>query len=64
MSLGRRQAGQKSMWFSYDQLPQSEGQVLYQRLQKLLREDAFDAFLDLPFPIHKSTIGAHHRTVH
>ena len=25
MSLGRRQAKQKSMWLSYDQLPQSQG---------------------------------------
>ena len=38
MSLGRRQAEQKSMWFLYDQLPQSQGQVLYQRLQKLLHK--------------------------
>ena len=58
MSLGRRQAGQKSMWFSYDQLPQSEGQVLYQRLQKLLREEAFDAFLEkLCAPFYAEKLG-------
>ena len=38
MSLGRRQAEQKSMWLSYDQLPQSQGHVFYERLQKLLRQ--------------------------
>ena len=32
------------MWFSYDQLPLSRGQVLYQRLQKLLHEEGFDSF--------------------
>ena len=32
MSLGRRQAEQKSMWLSYDQLSQSQGHVFYERL--------------------------------
>ncbi len=56
MSLGRRSEQQKSMWFSYDQLPQSQGQVLYQRLQKLLHEEAFDALpkkLCAPFSAEK-----------
>ena len=44
MSPGRRQAEQKSMWLIYDQLPQSRGHVFYERLQKLLRQKAFDAF--------------------
>ncbi len=44
MSPGRRQEQQKSMWLSYDQLPQSRGQVLYQRLQELLHEEEFDSF--------------------
>ena len=43
MSLGRRQAEQKSMWLIYDQLPQSRGHVFYERLQKLLHQKAFDA---------------------
>ena len=34
MSPGRRQAGLKSMWLIYDQLPQSQGHVFYERLQK------------------------------
>ena len=46
MSLGRKQAAQKSMWLLYDQLPQSQGHVFYERLQKLLHEEAFDAFLE------------------
>ena len=46
MSPGRRQAAQKSMWLIYDQLPQSRGHVFYERLQKLLRQKAFDAFLE------------------
>lgn len=56
MILGRRSEQQKSMWFSYDRLPQSEGQVLYLRLQKLLYEEAFDAFpkkLCAPFSADK-----------
>ena len=46
MSPGRRQAEQKSMWLIYDQLPQSQGHVFYERLQKLLHQKAFDAFLE------------------
>ena len=46
MSLGRRQAEQKNMWLIYDQLPQSQGHVFYERLQKLLHQKAFDAFLE------------------
>ena len=46
MSPGRRQAEQKSMWLIYDQLPQSRGHVFYERLQKLLQQKAFDAFLE------------------
>ena len=45
------------MRLSYDQLPQSQGQVLYQRLQKLLHEEAFDAFpkkLCAPFSAEKT----------
>ena len=32
MSLGRRQTEQKSMWLIYDQLPQSQGHVFYERV--------------------------------
>ncbi|AVD71999.1 hypothetical protein CAY53_11365 [Desulfobulbus oralis] len=58
MSLGRRQAEQKSMWLIYDQLPQSQGHVFYERLQKLLRQKAFDAFLEkLCAPFYAEKLG-------
>ncbi|AVD71364.1 hypothetical protein [Desulfobulbus oralis] len=46
MSPGRKQAEQKSMWLIHDQLPRSQGHVFYERLQKLLHQEAFDAFLE------------------
>ena len=46
MSPGRRQAEQKNMWLIYDQLPQSQEHVFYKRLQKLLHQKTFDAFLE------------------
>ena len=58
MSLGRRQAAQKSMWLIYDQLPQSQGHVFYERLQKLLHQKAFDAFLEkLCAPFYAERLG-------
>lgn len=44
MSPGRRQEQQKSMWLSYDQLPQSRGAVFYKLLQQFLHEEEFDSF--------------------
>ncbi len=58
MSLGRRKEEQKSMWLSYDQLPQSQGHVLYERLQKLLRKASFDTFLEkLCAPFYAEKLG-------
>ncbi len=58
MSLGRRKEQQKSMWLSYDQLPQSQGHVFYEQLQKLLRQEEFDAFLEkLCSPFHAEKLG-------
>ncbi len=42
MSLGRSKQQQKSMWLSYDQLPQSQDhifyeRIFYERLQKRMR---------------------------
>lgn len=57
MHPDRRQAEQKSLWLSYDQRPQSQGQVLYQRLQQLLHEEGFEPFpekLCAPFSAEKS----------
>ncbi len=58
MSLGRRKEQQKSMWLSYDQLPQSQEHVFYVRLQKLLRQEGFDAFLEkLYVPFYAEKLG-------
>ena len=58
MSLGRRQAERKSMWLSYDRLPQSQGHVFYERLQKLLRQEGFDSFLEkLCAPFYAEKLG-------
>ena len=58
MSPGRRQAEQKSMWLIYDQLPQSQGHVFYERLQKLLHQEAFDAFIEkLCAPFYTEKLG-------
>ena len=58
MSPARRQAEQKSMWLIYDQLPQSQGHVFYERLQKLLHQEAFDAFLEkLCAPFYAEKLG-------
>ena len=57
MRSDRRQARQKSLWLSYDQWPQNQEQVLYQRLQQLLHEEGFDTFpekLCAPFSAEKS----------
>ena len=62
MTFGRRQAEQKRMRLSYDQLPQSQGHVFYERLQKLLHQEAFDAFpekLCAPFYAEKPRPQAH-----
>ena len=42
MSLGRSKEQQRSMWLSYDQLPQSKGHVFYERMQKILLQQGFD----------------------
>ena len=57
MRPGRRQEQQKSMWLLYDQLPQSQGHVVYKRLQKLLYEEGVDSFpekLCAPFYAEKT----------
>ena len=46
------------MWLIYNQLPQSRGHVFYERLQKLLHEEAFDAFLEkLCAPFYAEKLG-------
>ena len=58
MSLGRSKEQQRSMWLSCDQMPQSKGHVFYERLQKLLRQEGFDTFLEnLCAPFYAKTLG-------
>jgi transposase len=47
MALGHRnQEQQASFWIPVDELPRSEGHVFYGKLNKLLREAGFDAFVE------------------
>ena len=46
MGSGGSKEQQRSMRLSYDQIPQSKGHVFYKRLQKLLRQEGLDAFLE------------------
>ena len=58
MSIGRSKEQQRSMWLSYDQMPQSKGHVFYERLEKLLRQEEFDAFLEnLCAPFYAKNLG-------
>ena len=58
ISLGRSKQQQRSMWLSYDQMPQSKGHVFYERLQKLLRQEGFDPFLENLFaPFYAKNLG-------
>lgn len=40
MSLGRSRKQQRNQWIASDQLPQSKGPVLYERLQKFCARKA------------------------
>ena len=64
MSLGRRQAEQKSMRLSYDKLPQTQGHVFYERLQKLLHRKHLtpsSKSCALPFTPKNSAANPSHR---
>lgn len=58
MSLGRSKEQQRSMWLAYDQIPQSQGHVFYEQLQKILRQGGFDSFLEtLCAPFYANNVG-------
>ena len=58
MSLGRSKQQQRSMWLSYDQMPQSKGHVFYERLQKILHQQGFDAHVEnLCAPFYATKLG-------
>jgi transposase len=46
MAMGRQRACQGSMMVTWDELPKSPGHVFYDRLQAVLIEDGFDAFVE------------------
>ena len=59
MALGRRdQEQQGSFWIAADELPRSKGHVFYGKLNELLREAGFDAFVEsLCEPYYHGTMG-------
>lgn len=59
MALGRRdQEQQGSFWIAADELPRSKGHVFYGKLNELLREAGFDAFVEsLCEPYYHGTKG-------
>jgi transposase len=59
MALGRRKnEQQQDFWISVDELPRSEGHVFYGKLNKLLREAGFDAFVErLCEPYYHDSMG-------
>ena len=59
MALGRRKnERQQDFWIATAELPRSEGHVFYRKLNKLLREAGFDAFVEtLCEPHYHNTMG-------
>jgi len=59
MALGRRSTEQQpSFWIAADELPRSEGHVFYRKLNHLLREAGFEAFVEsLCEPYYHDTLG-------
>jgi len=46
MAMGKRKNRQESMWIATSELPTSPGHPFYQRLNELLNEAKFDAFVE------------------
>src|SRR5437879_6241108 len=46
MAMGKRRKGQESMWIAKSDLPTSPGHPFYQRVNELLDEAKFDAFVE------------------
>ncbi len=59
MALERRKnERQQDFWVATTELPRSEGQVFYQKLNKLLREAGFDEYVEtLCEPHYHDTMG-------
>ena len=58
MALGRRKAKQQDLWVAACNLPQSPGHPFYQKLNQLLAEAGFDAYVEeLCRPFYAENVG-------
>lgn len=58
MSLGRQTAQQSSLWVARHEMPKSPGNPFYEKLNALLRQEGFDAFVeDLCAPFYAKNVG-------
>ena len=46
MAMGRKRARQRPMWIATEQLPQSRGHVFYDAVEKILKTEGFDSFVE------------------
>ena len=58
MALGRRKQEHQELWVATTELPRSPGHPFYQKLNQLLAEDGFDAWLEqLCAPAYHQSLG-------
>ena len=58
MSLGRRTERQEPLWVSCHEMPESPGNPFYEKLNGLLNQGGFDAFVEnLCAPFYADNIG-------
>lgn len=58
MALGKRKSESQELWIATTELPRSPGHPFYKRLNRLLAEDGFDAWLEsLCAPYYHATQG-------
>ena len=59
MAMGRQRGRQGELLVTFDELPRSPGHVFYDRLEAVLREAGFDAFVeDVCQPYYSAAMGA------
>jgi transposase len=57
MALGRRQGEQQELWVATTELPRSPGHPFYQKLNQLLAESGFDAWIEARCRPHYASDG-------
>src|SRR5882672_2592575 len=57
MALGRRKSEQQELWVATTDLPQSPGHPFYRKLNELLREAGFDAWVEKLCELHYAQEG-------